>query len=713
MLIAMLSNLGILVSAALALIFLSARSETGFRSLLSRSVGGLVLGCIAAALILNPVTILPGATFDMRAGPAVLTGVFLGPTAAFTMALMAAGARLWVGGSGAIGGAVSVLVYASFGFLVGLSLSRNGRSLPELYELPLIGVGSAAVVLPTFFVGQSIDVAVAILAQAWWLLLLGNLVGVCILGFALIEAVTILEERNRLRIITKDLELKGRALDQIGMGVIITDSSAERRILYVNSAFERLSGYLAAEILGKNCKFLQGEGTDPSDIASIRDALDNDRPFRGTILNFRKTGERFWNRLQISPFGVETRNGEVHTTHYIGIQEDITPLVEAEQKAEHANRQLESILASAPDVILSVDHRQRIIASNPAIKPLLGWAPEEIVGQPIQLLIASDHHDDHGRFAEGYLADDSSKPGRMTGLKVVNAVRRDGSVTPVMVTLARFMLDGKPAATAVVRDVRAEVDATRELNEKTALLAEQLLELRTANEARRRFLAHMSHELRTPLNAIIGFSDLMAAEAFGPLGGDRYRGYAQDINQSGAHLLAIVNDMLDMARLEADAFKLEMSEECSELAIENSCRLVHGLADKKRQEIKTDLHDSVLQYLGDQRAVQQILINMLSNAIKFSPEGSMIRIQSGEEDAGRIFISVSDTGPGIPDEILNNIGKPFLQKPDDLYSMTHGTGLGLAISSALAEKMNGRLLVTSALGRGTTVKLILPGGRRI
>jgi two-component system cell cycle sensor histidine kinase PleC len=228
-----------------------------------------------------------------------------------------------------------------------------------------------------------------------------------------------------------------------------------------------------------------------------------------------------------------------------------------------------------------------------------------------------------------------------------------------------------------------------------------------ANQAKSEFLASMSHELRTPLNAIIGFSEIMQNGLFGPLGNEKYAEYCEDIRESGQHLLDVINDILDMAKLDAGRLELTTEIIAADAILEDAIRIISGRADTKRVLVERDVL-SGLRLRADRRAVKQIALNLLSNAVKFTPEGGQITVHAGAQD-GTAVISIEDTGIGIPAGMIGKLGQPFVQV-ENQYTKNHkGSGLGLAISRSLAELHGGTLTITSVEGVGTTVTVRLPG----
>jgi len=267
------------------------------------------------------------------------------------------------------------------------------------------------------------------------------------------------------------------------------------------------------------------------------------------------------------------------------------------------------------------------------------------------------------------------------------------------------------------RELRATVEELEDSRQKLESQTSQLVELadnyakekaraEEASKAKSEFLANISHELRTPLNAIIGFSEVMTEEFFGPIGHEKYTDYARDINESGRYLLEMIDDILDMSKIEAGRFSLSIEPVRAGNLIEESLRVVQPTAEE-RQIALNQSGNADIEIAGDKRALKQVLLNLLSNAVKFTPEGGDVSVRSYRYK-GSVRIAITDSGVGIPRHEIAKLGKPFQQVGNQLTKDHKGSGLGLAISRSILEMHEGRLDIKSKPGEGTTVTCILP-----
>ncbi|CAN0462544.1 unnamed protein product, partial [Discosporangium mesarthrocarpum] len=250
-------------------------------------------------------------------------------------------------------------------------------------------------------------------------------------------------------------------------------------------------------------------------------------------------------------------------------------------------------------------------------------------------------------------------------------------------------------------------DITEQHRSKKSLI--QAMETaKIANKSKSEFLANMSHELRTPLNAIIGFSEIMQNEMFGEIGNEHYSEYARDIHESGMHLLYVINDILDLSKIEAGKLSAALAEVEISDAIEASVRLVRQTAADANVTVDTRLSVSLPVIQVDQRMLKQMLMNLLSNAIKFSPSGARIRISARQTDPDFVEIAVVDSGIGISARDLPRVLEPFVQADHPVLPRETGTGLGLPLTKSLAELHGGTFRLWSRIGMGTRAVLRLP-----
>jgi two-component system, cell cycle sensor histidine kinase PleC len=272
----------------------------------------------------------------------------------------------------------------------------------------------------------------------------------------------------------------------------------------------------------------------------------------------------------------------------------------------------------------------------------------------------------------------------------------------LLVLLAGFLIRRQ----IVLREKMAQSVLDRQQADSARIAAED------ASRSKSAFLANMSHELRTPLNAIIGFSELTRDAAFGPVN-DRYREYAQDINAAGQHLLEVISDLLDMARMEAGKFQLqEMEFDLAELADE-AHRLVLRDADKAGITLTNDIPRDLPMLIADRLRLKQILLNLLSNALKFTHQGGSIQQSATVAMDGALVISVSDTGIGMSAAEKEKALQPFEQIDNSMHRQADGVGLGLPLTKALIELHGGRLEIETMPGVGTIARIFLPAARLV
>ena len=263
---------------------------------------------------------------------------------------------------------------------------------------------------------------------------------------------------------------------------------------------------------------------------------------------------------------------------------------------------------------------------------------------------------------------------------------------------------------ATVKDLRKSRETLEDQAEQLVELADKYAaeknRAEAANQAKSEFLANMSHELRTPLNAIIGFSEIMNGGLFGPLGSDKYIEYSRDIHESGSYLLGVINDILDMSKIEAGRFVLDLEHVVLNDIIEETLRIIALQSQDRNIGIVEKLTPGIALQ-ADRRALKQILLNLLSNAVKFSEDGGRVFVRA-RRVSGHVAITIEDNGIGISRTDLKRLGRPFEQVQNQFTKSHKGSGLGLAISRSLTQMHGGALKIRSTPGKGTIVSLRLP-----
>lgn len=254
---------------------------------------------------------------------------------------------------------------------------------------------------------------------------------------------------------------------------------------------------------------------------------------------------------------------------------------------------------------------------------------------------------------------------------------------------------------------------SEEIADREAQAQEAKRVAEVANHAKTEFLANMSHELRTPLNAVIGFSELIGDEVMGPIGTDIYKEYSRDIRASGEHLLEIINEILDLSKIEAGRMTLNEEVFSVERVIASSLRLVRERAGSSGIALTSEVQSDIPNLRGDERMIRQMLTNFLSNAVKFTPENGSVKVQAGSLSDGSIELTISDTGIGMSPDHMETAMQPFRQVSSSLARKHEGTGLGLPLAKSFIDLHGGRLDIDSELERGTTVRVTFPAARSI
>ncbi|PHP66328.1 hypothetical protein CSC94_15120 [Zhengella mangrovi] len=363
-------------------------------------------------------------------------------------------------------------------------------------------------------------------------------------------------------------------------------------------------------------------------------------------------------------------------------------------------RQLNTILDTATDGIVLIENDGSIRAMNRSAQALFGYENDDMAGQAFTRLFAVESQRAAGDYLSG-LADNGVASVLNDGREVIGRESR-GRFIPLFMSVGRLPADG--GFCAVMRDItnwkRVEEDLT-----------EARRQAEEASSQKTQFLARVSHEIRTPLNAIIGFSELMLGERFGPIGNERYKDYLRDINRSGNHVLDLVNDLLDISKIEAG--HQELSHEAVPLndVLGEAVAIMQPQANRERVIIRSSLASGLPDIVADMRSVRQIALNLLSNAVKFTPPGGQVIVSTAYEPSGEVVMHVRDTGIGMTASDIEHAMKPFKQLNTMRRTRGDGTGLGLPLTKALVEANRARFAITSTPGEGTIVEVIFPPTR--
>ena len=600
------------------------------------------------------------------------------------------------------------------------------------------------------------------------------------------------------------------------MGILIADAQApDRPLIYVNPAFEQITGYAADEVLGRNCRFLQAWEQNQPGVEAIRSAIHDGREGHALLRNYRKDGTPFWNELVITP--VHDADGRL--AHYIGVMKDITqrkqteealeryefianvvgemmsvinrehryeavndrwcaalgkdreavlgasvgslwgeavyassiagmvdrcfregqPIsvrakiefpdvgerdcdityypyrahsgevthvvvvtrdvsdqLHAEQARQASESHLRTVLDSVLDGIIVIDERGTIESFNPAAQRIFGYLSQDVLGRNINMLMPEPYHSRHDGYLAHYLATgEASVIGRG---REVTGRRMNGGTFPMDLAVSEMHQSAQRKFVGIVRDIsdrkHAEMETLRTLEMAQA-----------ASKAKSEFLSSMSHELRTPLNAILGFAQLLEMD---PEMGQNQADDVREILKAGQHLLDLINEVLDLSRIESG--NLNLSKEAVALApLINECiTLVDPDAGGNGIRVEWDMGICEGRHAdADRLRLKQVLLNLLSNAIKYNRPGGSVRLECKSIPSGRLRLTVSDTGLGIPLEKQDELFTAF-QRLGQERSGIEGTGIGLVICKRLMEMMDGGIGMESRPDVGSTFWIEVP-----
>ncbi len=441
--------------------------------------------------------------------------------------------------------------------------------------------------------------------------------------------------------------------------------------------------------------------------------LDRTRPRHSARLSSRPSGQIYYADLCLVP------SGTTGAPLIIAAMRDVTEQHAALEFSNQARGRLEDFLECSADWLWESDANGQLSFLSSRIT--------QIAGQPAALLVCR-RFGDIGTFAEPAVQDLTAtdafrdrQPFRDYRFQVEdrNGQTREQQISgvPVFDPLSGRFLGFRGTGTDISQQVadrdaldesNKRLDATLQaLKEKNTALALAFDEADAANRTKSQFLANISHELRTPLNAIIGFSEILRMEFFGPIGNEQYRTYASDIHTSASHLLDLITDILDLSTIESGKRELNYLDVALNDEVQYGLRLIHEETERKDLVVDVSLDSELPKIRADRRSIRQMVTNLLTNAVKFTPSGGRISLATAH-DPDSVLLTVRDTGVGIPQEDLHRITQPFERGIQDYSRKQEGSGLGLALTKSLVEMHGGAVEITSRVGEGTAVQLRLP-----
>jgi PAS domain S-box-containing protein len=492
------------------------------------------------------------------------------------------------------------------------------------------------------------------------------------------------EQRNRIM---------SQLLLSLNDAVVLTDENGN--ILEVNDAFCRITGYSKDEVIGKNPRILKSGLHDANFYKEMWNSILTKGYWKGEIINKKKNGEFYFALLSISSI-----KDEVHgLTYYLGIQSDMTE----RKKAEEQIRYQANLLENVNDAIIAADLNYRITSWNKAAEKMYGYKAEEVIGKEISEVVKVEF--------PGLTREQVRQILQEKGFWQGEAIHynRFGEKIYVSSSLSIIRdINGNPIGTV---GINRDITEQKKAEEKLKLYAEQLeianAQLQELNKLKSEFLANTSHELRTPLNSIIGFLNLIKEGLYESK--EEMMQFVDNALMSARHLLNIINDILDIAKIEAGKLELTIEDvEVSEL-LQEVWTLSHVQAEQKKLEYRMIYPEKPIFIRGDRNRLKQILLNLIGNSIKFTHKGGITVKAEVFEEKGHCQFSVIDTGIGISKEKQAKLFQKFVQADGTTTRKYGGTGLGLAITKSLVEMMGGVIeLFSEGEGKGTSVIFTIP-----
>ncbi len=494
---------------------------------------------------------------------------------------------------------------------------------------------------------------------------------------------------------TRDASDGRPILDRLPTGVLVYRLN---KLIYANRAFLDWAGYGSLDELsqagGLDCLFIESKDDEFAKAGGGKtltiSAVDGtQRPVEGRLFSVAWNDENalvLMINTQPAPAAAEGEPGKAAEASL--------------RRLETENRELAAILDTATDGVIILDRAGRVLSANRSAQALFGYEASDIAELSLGDLFAPE--------SRRPLLDHLDRLARNGGPESFDAGReaigleRKGGLLPLHIAMGR--INGGEKFCAVLRDITAW-----KRNEEELIKAKR--EAEKSSIAKSEFLAKISHEIRSPLNAIIGFSEVMMDERFGAIGNERYREYLNDIHASGDHVIALLNDLLDLSKIESGKLDLVFVSIHLNDLVQQCVAYMQDQANRERVILRTSLPPNLPQIVADARSVRQIVLNVLSNSVKFTGAGGQVIVSTALTDDYEVVLRVRDTGHGMSEKELQNALEPFRQLATAPRWGASGTGLALPITKALAEANHARFRITSQVKEGTLVEVAFPATR--
>ena len=481
---------------------------------------------------------------------------------------------------------------------------------------------------------------------------------------------------------------------------VIFETDETGKLVFLNETWKRITHNEVADTIGQSLFLL----IDQQDQVTQKEMFEE--LVRGERQAYRIETRLNLGHNMVKPVEIAfsmLRMAEDKSIRVVGTITDIEKRRRAELAVREAEQRFRGMFENSVSGIYQIAPEGRFISANPAMAEILGYrSAGEMMDNMKDIASIYINPEDRKAFVDKLLFE-----GRVSGVET-EVMRKDGQKIWIMEN-AR-----------VVRNERGSVEYfegsiwdVTERKEAEAAMSNARLQAEISSRTRMEFLANMSHELRTPLNAVIGFSEIIKDEVMGPLGVPVYKEYAQDIYDSGNYLLKVISEILEVSKIETGNRELAVTNFKLAKALKSCMIIMATRIEQAKVEVHMDISDDLPELMAEELGIKQVMLNLIGNAIKFTPEGGRVDVAAKVQENGELYIDIKDTGIGMTKEEIKKAMQPFGKVDTAFSSMKAGTGLGLTIVDSLVSLHGGRLEITSERGKGTLVRVVLPAFRVI